>query len=51
MEEGAAEMEDEVIELVDEFGRRRDREVRESSGRLPPNAKYWLPSDGSEASA
>ena len=35
----------------DELGKRREREVRESSGRLPPNAKYWLPSDGREAAS
>ena len=29
-----------------ELGRRRVREVRESSGRLPPRAKYWFPSEG-----
>ena len=32
--------------LAEEFGRSRVRDVRESSGRLPPKAKYWLPSDG-----
>ena len=32
--------------LAAEFGRSRVNEVRESSGRLPPNAKYWLPRDG-----
>ena len=32
--------------LAAELGRSRDSEVRESSGRLPPNAKYWLPRDG-----
>ena len=37
--------------LEEEFGRRRVREVRESSGRLPPNAKYWLPSDGMAAAS
>ena len=37
-----------------EFGSSLESEVTESSGRLPPNAvaaKYWLLSDGSEASA
>ena len=29
-----------------EVGRRRVSEVRESSGRLPPKAKYWLPRVG-----
>ena len=29
-----------------ELGRRRVRDVRESSGRLPPRAKYWFPSEG-----
>lgn len=37
--------------LAEEFGRRREREVRESSGRLPPNAKYWLPRDGRTAAS
>ena len=37
--------------LAEEFGKRRVREVRESSGRLPPNAKYWLPSEGIAAAA
>lgn len=37
--------------LADELGRRRVRDVRESSGRLPPNAKYWLPSDGMTAAS
>lgn len=32
--------------LAVELGRSRVREVRESSGRLPPKAKYWFPSDG-----
>ena len=35
--------------LAEEFGRRRVREVRESSGRLPPKAKYWFPREGSPA--
>ena len=29
-----------------EFGRSLVKEVRESSGRLPPRAKYWFPRDG-----
>ncbi len=32
--------------LEEELGRRRVREVRESSGRLPPKAKYWFPREG-----
>ena len=32
--------------LAEEFGRSRVSEVSESSGRLPPRAKYWLPRDG-----
>ncbi len=42
---------EEVEQVAEELGRRREREVRESSGRLPPNAKYWLPSDGNEAAS
>ena len=38
--------EDMLESLAAEFGRSRVNEVRESSGRLPPNAKYWLPRDG-----
>ena len=40
--------------LAVEFGSSRESEVTESSGRLPPKAaaaRYWLPSDGREASA
>lgn len=37
--------------LAEEFGRRRVREVSESSGRLPPNAKYWLPNEGITAAS
>ena len=37
--------------LAEELGRRRVREVKESSGRLPPKAKYWLPSDGITAAS
>lgn len=37
--------------LAEELGRRRVSEVRESSGRLPPKAKYWLPSDGITAAS
>lgn len=43
--------EDMLGSLADELGRRRVRDVRESSGRLPPNAKYWLPSDGMTAAS
>ena len=32
--------------LAEELGRRRVREVKESSGRLPPKAKYWFPREG-----
>lgn len=32
--------------LAEELGRRRVRDVRESSGRLPPKAKYWFPREG-----
>ncbi len=32
--------------LAEELGRRRVSDVRESSGRLPPKAKYWLPREG-----
>ena len=32
--------------LADELGSRRVRDVRESSGRLPPKAKYWFPREG-----
>ena len=39
------------VSLADELGRRRVSEVSESSGRLPPNAKYWLPSDGMAAAS
>lgn len=35
-----------VSVVVPELGKRREREVRDSSGRLPPNAKYWLPREG-----
>ena len=37
--------------LAEELGRRRVSEVRESSGRLPPNAKYWFPSEGMVAAS
>ena len=37
--------------LAEELGRRRVREVRESSGRLPPKAKYWFPRDGIAAAS
>ena len=40
--------------LAVEFGSSLESEVTESSGRLPPKAaaaRYWLPSDGREASA
>ena len=37
--------------LAEELGRRRVREVRESSGRLPPNAKYWFPNEGMAAAS
>ena len=37
--------------LAEELGKRRVREVRESSGRLPPNAKYWLPNEGMVAAS
>lgn len=37
--------------FAEEFGSKREREVRESSGRLPPKAKYWLPRDGSAAAS
>ena len=38
--------EETLVSLVPDVGRRREREVSESSGRLPPNAKYWLPREG-----
>ena len=34
------------MSFVDELGRSRVRDVRESSGRLPPSAKYWFPREG-----
>ena len=43
---GQEDMEDSFAE---EFGRRRVRDVRESSGRLPPKAKYWFPKEGRPA--
>ena len=43
---------EEMLEsFAEEFGSKREREVRESSGRLPPKAKYWLPRDGSAAAS
>lgn len=40
------ELLDESVAVAVELGRRRVRDVRESSGKLPPRAKYWLPSEG-----